>query len=204
MIWTHIYDLLLKIATLFVSIFILMQIPVLPDYPWVMLFLIGAVFFGLYFTLVRTLATYLYCRYTLKMDVNLNEAKQLNGAFTPMFSLRMKWLPMKELIKVNDASKFQMALDIYKKWDDQNNQKTKQEIQNFKNAQQRTKVLTVLMYLLVGYFTLAGFLDWSPANYLTTAYCKLFNTSHYYPFLNSVLLAVPIILIFRAFDKNIK
>jgi hypothetical protein len=138
------------------------------------------------------------------LNVDLSQAKQLNGAFSPIFPLTMKWLPMKELKNIDDTIKYQTALDTYRNWDEQNKQNRKQQLQDFKNAGQRTKILTVIMYVLVAYFMIAGFMDLPPANYLTLAYCKLFDTENYYPLLNCFILVLPTILLFKAFDKNIK
>ncbi|MDR0802453.1 hypothetical protein [Fluviicola sp.] len=203
MIWTHTYDLILKLSTILLSIAVLIQIPYLEDRGMVSIILSVILFFVVYNTFVRTLATYLYCKLTLKMNVDLSQAKQLNGAFSPVFPLKMKWLPMRELSNIEDPDKYQIALDIYKKWDEQNKQSKKQQFQNFKNSEQKTKILTVIMYVLTGYFVIAGFMNLPPANYLTLAYCKLFDTDEYYPILNGFLLVLLTILIFKVFGAKI-
>jgi len=138
------------------------------------------------------------------MNVELAQAKRLNDAFSPVFPLQLKWLPMKELKNIDDTNKYQIALDTYKNWEEENKQNRKQQLQDFKNAGQRTKILTVIMYVLVVYFMIAGFMNLPPANYLTLAYGQLLNTNAYYPFLNSLILVILTILLFRALDKNIK
>lgn len=204
MIWTHIYDLLLKLATLAISIVLLLQIPYFEGTEILSISLGVILFFVIYNIFVRTLATYLYCKFSLKMNIDLTKAKQLNEAFSPIFPLNMKWLPMRELRNIDAKDKYQIALDTFNNWDQQNKQHRKQQLADFKNSKQKTKVLTVIMYVLVGYFMLAGFMNLPPANYLTIVYCKLFNTENYYPFLNSLILALTTILLFRAFEKNIK
>jgi hypothetical protein len=138
------------------------------------------------------------------MSVDLGQAKQLNDAFSPIFPLKMEWLPMDELKNIDNKDKFQIALDTYKDWDEQHKQNRKQQFQDFKNAEQRTKILTVILYILVGYFMISGFMNLPPASYLTLAYCKLFDTEEYFPLLNGLILVLPTILVFKAFDKNIK
>jgi len=204
MIWTHIYDLILKLTTLFLSIIILIPIPYLGDNGIVVVILGIILFFVIYNLFVRTLATYLYCKFTLKMNIDLSQAKQLNEAYSPIFPMTMKWLPMKELKNIDETIKYQTALDTYRNWDEQNKQNRKQQLQDFKNAGQKTKILTVIMYVLVVYFMIAGFMDLPPANYLTLGYCKLFDTENYYPLLNCFILVIPTIILFKAFDKNIK
>ena len=204
MIWTHAYDLILKLITMFLAIFFLLQIPYLEDQSAIVIILGIILFFVIYNLFARTLATFFYCKFTLKMDIDLNQAKQLNEAFSPIFPLNMKWLPMKELKDIEDANKFQIALDTFTNWDKQNKQKRKQQLQEFKNAGQKTKILTAIMYVLVGYFMIAAFMNLPPANYVTLAYYKLFDTDKYYPILNCISLVIPTILLFKAFDKNIK
>lgn len=203
MIWTHIYDLLLKLATIFLSIVVLIQIPWLEENPIVLALLGVLLFFVVYNYFVRTLATYLYCKFTLKMNVDLTQAKELNDAFSPLFTSPLKWLPMKELKNADDAVKYQVAIDTYNKWREERKRLKTQQIQNFKNAGQRTKTLTIVMYGLVGYFMIAGFMNWPPANYIAEAYCRLFETENYFPIFNCAILILPTILLFRAYDRNI-
>jgi len=105
MIWTHIYDLILKLTTLFLSIIILIPIPYLGDNGIVVVILGIILFFVIYNLFVRTLATYLYCKFTLKMNIDLSQAKQLNEAYSPIFPMTMKWLPMKELKNIDETIK---------------------------------------------------------------------------------------------------
>jgi hypothetical protein len=59
------------------------------------------------------------------------------------------------------------------------------------------------MYGLVLYVFVAVFMHWYPMNLLNDFYMKLFNTNEYYPMLNGMITALPIILIFKMIDKNI-
>lgn len=204
MIWTHIYDLLLKLITIIFSIFFLIQIPYLEDKGLIVIILSISLFLLIYNLFVRTFATYLYCRFTLKMNIDLAKAKQLNNAYSPVFPMTMKWLPMTELKNIDDTNKFQIALDTYKNWEDHNKLNRKKYFKDFNNAGKRTKILTIMMYLLVGYFMIAGFMNLPPANYLTKAYCKLFDTENYYPILNCLLLVLATLILFKCLDKNIK
>lgn len=116
MIWTHIYDLLLKLLTLFACIVLLIQVPNLEDHGVMLLLIVLLTWFVAYHFAVRTLATYLYCRLTLRMDIHLKQAKQLNNAFSPSLPRSMKWLPMKELRHLDSPDKFSIALKMYQHW----------------------------------------------------------------------------------------
>lgn len=200
MVWTHIYDLILKSITLFLFIITLSQIPYLEDHS-VFVILLGVVLsFVLYYFFVRTLATYLYCRLTLKMRVDLTQAKQLNDAFTPIFSFDNNWLPMKELKHIDDNDKYQLAIDTYEKWAEERTQIRDQQMQDFKNAGLGTKIMAII----IGYLVIASFMNLPPANYVAEAYCKLFNTDEYYPFLNCAILVLPTFLLFKVFGIKVE
>ncbi len=53
------------------------------------------------------------------MNVSFSQAKQLNDAFSPVFSLHMQWLPMTEIKSLDDSVKYEVALDTYKRWDEE-------------------------------------------------------------------------------------
>ena len=67
----------------------------------------------------------------------------------------------------------------------------------------KTKVLTVLMYLICIYFVFAGFLNIPPASYLSDLYGVLTQTNEYYPALHILLLTTPTIIMFRTYDTDI-
>jgi hypothetical protein len=199
MIWTHTYDLILKLLTLFLSIFCLTQIPYLENNE--VSIVIGIIlFFVVYNLYVRTLATYLYCKFTLKMNVDIIQAKKINGAFSPIFNI--KWLPMRELRELDETNnKYETALSTYEKWEEEKKQNRNIQWEKFKNDKLKNKILKIIMYILLGYFMIAAFLNLPPANLLTLTFCRLFDTNEYYPILNLLILVLPIILLFKIFDK---
>lgn len=204
MVWTHIYDLVFKLLGLLISIAIVLQVPYLADSGMVAILAVAFLFLLGYNYLLRTLATYCYCRFTLKMDISLLQAKPLNKAFTPAFPSRLEWLPMKALKDVDSDLKYQIALDTCNRWQEDRKVARSQSLDDFKSAKLRTKVLTVIAYILVFYFFFAGLMDLPPADTITRFYCRLLGTDRYYPLFNAVLLAVPTLLIFKAIDKDIK
>ncbi len=204
MIWTHIYDLILKLVTLLLSIIIMIQFPFSQNYAVISIIIGVILFFVSYHYFIRTLATYLYCKMTLRMNVNFSEAKQLNNAFSPLFSLHMQWLPMTEIKSLNDSKKYDAALDIYKRWDEEKKKERAQHMQDFKSSGKWTKILTITMYCFVVYFVVATFMNLPPADFVTEVYCRIFSTDNYYPILTGLVLVLPTILIFKRIDKNIK
>ena len=203
MIWTHIYDLFLKLITMFL-VFILLEILHLEKNIIIHIVLAIVLFLIIYTFIFRTIATYLYCRLTLKMNVSLEQAKNLNGAFSPIFPLNFKWLPMKELKSIDNNIKYETAIGIYQKWQKENKTTRVQYIDNFKNSQLKIKLLTLSGGLLIGYFIIASFFNIPPASWVTEIFCKLFETQTYSPILNCILLILPTVLIFIKIEKKIK
>lgn len=204
MFWTHLYDLLLKIVTVLFIILAFSFFPSMID-NFFITFIIGILlFFVIYNFVLRTIATFLYCKFTLKMDLTYAQAKHLNNAFSPIFPPNVKWLPMEELKQLESINKYEIALETLKKWEIEKRENNKREIQDFKQSSNKTKFLTVLMYVIIIYFGFASHLNLPPSNFLTAIFCKVFNTEKFYPIINLLILAYITNLIFIKIDKNIK
>jgi hypothetical protein len=206
MVWTHFFDLLFKLISI-IPTFIIAIAAMMPYYtdegPGILsVLLILAFWYVIYKYLFRTLSTYLYCRISLKMKVSFEEARQLNEAYTPIFG--MKWLPMKELRNARNIDKYQVALGIFRAWDEERRQDRQQTWAEFNHSGLGTRALTVLKYLLIVYFCIAVINGWPPADFLISVYCRLFDTERYYPALIMIILILPVVWIFKAIDKNIK
>lgn len=201
MFFSHIYDNILKIATLFLCAVLSLAIPGFEDNTLFVLAFMLALFLIVYFAFVRTVATFLYCRFTLKMPLTLSQARQLNEAVTPVFFWQMKWLPLAEIKDMEPSLKFGKTLELYAAWKETNRQERKQNWVDFKQAGTRTKLLTVIMYFLVGYLSLASFFSWPPVNIFgDTQDESMFNN----PAINICIWVLPVVVVFRALDKHIK
>lgn len=120
--FTHSYDFILKLITYPGVLISLFSIPGSRNNGFVvlLLLLLGIVLgFIVYTFLVRTLSSWLYCRYTLNMKVTLAQAKKLNAAFSPWHPFE-EWLPMKELKQIDEQLRYPAALEFLKKWEEQN------------------------------------------------------------------------------------
>ncbi|MBL7683445.1 MAG: hypothetical protein JNK00_08785 [Flavipsychrobacter sp.] len=118
MIWTHIYDLVLKLLTITVTIIILSHTPAFENKGILIMGIALIIFFFSYHYFIRTFSTFLYCTLALKMKINLSQAKQLNDAFSP--TLRLNWLPMRELKNLDNNVKLETAIRILEKWRERN------------------------------------------------------------------------------------
>lgn len=203
MFWTHKYDLIFKIVNLIISILILVELDY-QDYN-VAFFIIGimALFSIFYFLFFRTISSYLYSKFTLKMDLTFAQAKKLNGAFSPIFNYNFKWLPLKEIKNIDNDLKYKTALMIYEEWDLGNKFFFRENLKEFKNSEIAAKVWTITMYLLIGFFGLASILNIAPASYITEWYCRTFETLSYYPMINLLILCIPVVLINKYLEKKL-
>lgn len=203
MFFTHIFDVLFKLLSIIISILCIM---ILIEYynETLAAFIISFVFSILLYVLIfRTIASMLYAKFYLKMEINYLQAKELNKALSPIFSLGNKWLPLTEIKEIEADYKYETALKLIENWKQEQIVEQQKIKQNFKEASLKTKVLTIIMYGLVLYVFVAVFMHWYPMNLLNDFYMNLFNTNEYYPMLNGMITALPIILIFKMIDKNI-
>jgi len=203
MFFTHIFDIIFKLISIIISIFgILILIEFYNDAlaAFIISFVFSILLYGLIF---RTIASLLYARFYLKMELNYLQAKELNIALSPIFSLGNKWLPLLEIKEIETDYKYETALKLIENWKlEQKNEQQKIK-QNFNDASIKTKILTIIMYGLVLYIFLAVFMHWYPMSLLNEFYMNLFNTNEYYPMLNGMITELPIILFFNLIDKNI-
>ena len=116
--WTHLYDLIAKLGTLFLSLFILTNIPFIMDNSVLVPVLAIIITVLAYILNLRTLSSLLYCKFTLGMNINFKEAKELNPALSPNpFSLNgYTWLPLKEIKSLDNNVKYETALRLMHNW----------------------------------------------------------------------------------------
>lgn len=204
MIWTHIYDLILKLFCLLAPIALLAQIPFLEQHN-ALLFVFSFILSGLsYYAFFRTLGSQLYSQLVLKMPLSFSEAKKLNAAFAPLIPFPFEWLPMKEIAQVEAHLKYEMALQILHEWQTENKLKRAQYLSHFSNSSLKTKIMTGLAYLTIAYLIVASFINIPPVSYLSAAYMGLFNTNEYYPILNMLVSCLLALVFFKSIDKNIR
>jgi hypothetical protein len=201
MTWTHIYDLFLKLAVLFVVIFSLMIIPGFDDANGAVV--IGAVmigWLGLYHFVGRTISTYLYSRFTLGMKLSLDQARQLNDAFTPPI-FRRQWLPMKDIRALDEAIRYPTALARTQDWMAQRSAERKQQFDEFHSSPLWHKGAMVLLVLSMAYLFFACILELPPADSVIQWYCSTFDTDRYSPMLIWLAMLIPLMLVYALIRK---
>ncbi|MBX7227156.1 MAG: hypothetical protein K1X55_14065 [Chitinophagales bacterium] len=181
-----------------ISLLVFLKIPGVKEIAWLVIVLSMILAVLLYLGFFRTLGTYLYAKFILKMELSLAQARQLDGAFAPINFKNMSWLPMKELRNIEHDKRFEVAIEIYQKYSQ------KQQIENNIPKTTKTKILRLLMYSLMIYFAIAGFMNLPPANFLTNIFCSIFKTEKYYPVVNVLILCVATEKVFKLLDKKIK
>lgn len=202
MIWTHYYDLLVKISILFLSIFTLNLIPFFDGHEFYLTILSIILSTTFYILILRTFGSYLYCRITLKMAITIGEAKNLNDALSP-FPLQhgdLNWLPLTEIINVEHSKKYEAALILANQW-------KKSKMENWVKTKEQSKGLVRLIEISIGVIfigmLISSNLNLPPSNYFIELYCKIFNTNQYSPMLIGTLASLIFILPLILIKKNL-
>lgn len=118
--WTHLYDLLAKISSIFISTMLISEISFefsKPYYEFIASMLFAILFYVFF---LRTLSSYLYCKLNLKMNLSFKEAKKFNKVLSPNpFTLKKNahlWLPLKEVKLVPVSEKMILADKLVANW----------------------------------------------------------------------------------------
>ena len=208
MIWTHVYDLALKLIVLFLSIFLFTSLPVFDDHVIVLIITSFAVSIIFYIFFLRTLGSYLYSRFTLKMPVSFAQAKQLNEALAPnpFFTNDLKWLALNEIKELDPDTKYEVALKLLVKWKEQKKEARKLQIEKFKRSSSQSKFFEITLAVLVVLCFVTSFLELPPANLIIKYYCIFFDTNSYSPILIGSILTLivlfPILLIKKVIENK--
>lgn len=203
-IWTHIYDLLGKLLTLVLIILLALAFPAIADNTLVFFTLAAVLYFLSYHYGIRTLATWCYCTFSLKMKLSMQQAATLNNAFTPTFGNPLKWLPQRELRDMEGVDKYALALSNFTIWEAEQKAERQKHLQQFKSASKLSKTTTILQLIVLAYLFIASILNWPPADVFTDIFCWLFDTTSYYPMLNFAILALAVVFLFLEIEKRLK
>ncbi len=208
MFWTHIYDLVMKIGVLFLSIIILHNIPFLEDKGIVVTCVSLIISVVSYILFLRTLGSYLYCRLSLKMPINFKQAEALNEALAPnpFPFTNLLWLPLKEVKDLHVEHKYETAIALLYQWKLDKQRKREEQINQSKNNSPIIKGLERLSVVIVLASFATSFLKLPPATFVIQYYCNLFDTNEYSPFFISCIMTIvcllPIILIKRKLENK--
>lgn len=202
MIWTHIYDLIVKFGILFLSIFALNLIPFFEGHGGIVVILSIILSIATYILFLRTLGSYLYSRFTLKMKITIGQAKSLNSGLAPIpFQFGdFKWLPLTE-IKHIDNNKYELALSLITQWNMERREKWQKTKERSTGLVKYIEFLIVAIYL--GMLAISHF-NIPPASYLIDFYCNIFNTNKYSPMLIGSLASLIFILPLSIIKKSIQ
>lgn len=207
MVWTHSYDALVKlvIAAILIGllVYILDEVPETNTSVRKLLFGFGFVLAVLiYYLIGRSLGSYLYCRFTLKMNIQFREAKQLNPSLAPLDLLNHEWVPYKELLNLSQANRYPEALTLQTHWLKGKKEVLVDERKKFKANKPYIKGVKILIYLLCPVLLILAFYNYPPASYISYTYQTLFNTASYYPILNTAILYIPLAVLLLFIDKK--
>jgi len=208
---SHKYDSFLRYLTI-ISV-ILISIPVYAmifnsEYPieWKIAFFVSFIFLFciiVYLKITRTLGSWLYCKYTLKIDLDFNQAKQLNRVLAPLNPAR-EWLDLKDYKNYHGADAFESLLKAANLFDDYNKVKTFEKLQQFKSMSVSKKILQIGYFLSVLFWISASLFNIYPcslSNDLLSAYIPLDKTT--IKLLTMSIFTLPTIFVFKIFNKDL-
>lgn len=112
--WTHIYDGILKLVGLILSILIIEPIFPLLGYPVFVCIAVLTIYGLLYYYLLSYLSSYLYCRITLKIPIQLSQLKLIRKAISPLVAI--KWPTLKEVQEAQVENRYALALEKCESW----------------------------------------------------------------------------------------
>jgi hypothetical protein len=211
MAWTHKFDLLFKLIAIAICVALLVlfgdyldQIQNHYVHMATFIVVIITVFVLIYYPLLRSLGTYCYANFTLKMKINFAQAKKLNSAYSPFILSSRDWLPMTELAQDDVTMKYEKALAIYEMYDTEKRHERIKDKHGFKESSLVRKILKIVSVVLMCGAFITGILNLPPSSYISNFYCKLFDTNSYFPMLNIVLMILPIAIIFTLIDNKLK
>lgn len=192
MLRTHLIDGLIKLGLMFALIFLVANIPFFDGRGYLLLFTVITAFFLLYFYIFRTLGSYLYAMWVLKMQVTWEQAKTLNEGLAPFKNHFMTWLPLKEVKNLDDDIKYTTAIQLIEKWKLENKNKKREAFESLKKGSTLTKTLK---YFYLGYIVvslLTSILNLPPASYIIEWYCNFFEDENYYPMFIWAIMVLPV------------
>lgn len=213
MAWTHTYDLLIKLLLMVVIILFCIPVPDLLEAEGitlsggnlgaVMILTIILLFACAYHFLLRTLSSYLYARFTLKMPISYAEAKPLNKAFTTLVPMG-KWLPMRELLLYPPEDRYRQALTTvygYEAMEAELDRMIREKSGRPPFSKTAFEIVAVSVAILCAIIGMANF---PPASYLSRMQGSLLGDGRYYPLVNILILCIPPFLILYRIEKRMK
>ncbi len=196
MFWTHIYDSILKAGFWALIVVVWLNVPFLEDSVLLGFLFSTIITFIAYIFFLRTFGSYLYCRFTLKMNISFREAEALNEALcpNPFRFFDMKWLPLKEVKSMEEDKKYQAALNLLETWSEERKQKRQSQKDTFNNSPVFIKALDVLTVVACIVFLTTSIFNVPPASYVINWYCALFDTNEYHPVLIGMLMTLVVVI----------
>jgi hypothetical protein len=207
---THIYDGLFKLLSLIIASAIIFCGDTFLDkienhylHITVFISLLLVLFTLIFYGFFRTIGSYLYANRSLKMNITMAQAKNLNPAFSPFLFSNSDWLPMLELKDNTTDVKYNIALQHLEYWQAEKKHQRLLEKKEFKDYNLAQKIIHILRNIAVVGAAITGFLNLPPASYITNFICKVFNINSYIPILNIAILLIPIFLISEFLKKQL-
>lgn len=204
--WTHIYDLFAKLVALVASVALTLWAitPLhLSSHVDGLMVAGSLVFLGipLYFFLMRTVGSLMYCRIALGAKFSFGQARQLDGVLAPI--LPLLWCPMKEVRDVADSGKFDAAVRLAEAWKRERRQFVQDRDQRLKEQPSWFRLVRGILTALAIIAFAMGFMVIPPFDKLAAFQAAFDSTHSYSAILNGVLGALPPLILLKFLDVRV-
>ncbi len=172
--------------------------------PWFLIAVLaacGSLLFVVYYFLLRTAGSYLYARFSLNMKIRFSQAAQFNLAFAPLLALDRKWLPMTEVINLEENLRYETALHILQQWKTLKQGQRAKSRNDFRNAPVPLQAAMIFLGILFAGCVITGLLNLPPASYVSRL---IGDGRSYYPMLNICILCLPLLPCFVLVERKMK
>lgn len=199
---THLIDGLIKLGLLFALILLLANIPFFEGKGFLLLFTIAFLSIILYVFIFRTLGSYLYAKWMLKMPLSWTQAKKLNEGLSPFSNHFMTWLPLKQVKNLDDDIKYKTAVELIERWKIENQNKKQEAFESFKSGSNLAKTLKFIYITYIVVCLLTSFFNLPPASYVIEWYCVYFGDDSYSPMFIWAIMMLPVLIIVLLLKKK--
>lgn len=133
------------------------------EYPVIIFVSVFIVYYFVYQNILSYISAYLYCRFSLKMPLNISQIKQLKNVISPAFSFSLAWPSLKEVKSLEPNQRFPKALDLCTQWTSNKKTKRQKRWERIQKSSTKTKVYLIIWVFWIAYSGFASVFNLVPA-----------------------------------------
>ena len=198
-LYTHIFDFLMKLLAVFMFIGISLVIKSLGSVAAISVLVSILITLPVYWFVLRPISSWLYAKFLLKSKLNFSQARQSSILFSPILNMS-KWYPMKDIKKLPESERASAIvnksneLSLY--YAERSNE--------WKSKNITWRVLRVFLWILMLLvIPLSYKSSIFPFSWMAEIQASIFNGS-YYPVINLIICLIPLAIIIGRLEKFLK